>query len=477
MKKLLLPTLAALTLITAACTDKNKQPNENPETAPIDTLALDWDKDDAPMPLYAVGTYDEALGERVFSGLRHIYNDPDDSTQYAANPRNYQTLVDGNTQRKIRFAGEQKGQTMGYLIEGQYNWCMKGLNYEVVGGEPAEGIALTDNFLKSHEIVSFECPGDKPSPKEINDSIEARYNMKVKRGYTCATSTDGTMGIYSIQMEPKGNECLGLRVVSDNGKISVLEELSQMYGEGSAWHVDDGDEYYPLTPLAVTRGAKGLDIFYLEMAPESYSYKALLVRQDSIVDYYFTQYYVYYDFSPAPDPVALPDGSVLADQSEEGFKVWIHTDVEPTEDDPAGVYSVYYLNPEDKQIYHVVTTGQNPDAYQKFDQDYPYIQPEDVQTAQEAYIIQKPGYSYCELILQGCPDSRNVMTYTITLPIRTIDKMFRWIRTNSGYQGKDESGELLKFYNYAYHDEGGRYNVCKYYDLDFNFVKEEIVEE
>lgn len=475
MKKLL-PTLAALALIATACSDKPKQPNDNTDAGIVDTLAQDWDNNNVPMPLYAIGNYDENLDQRVCTSLRHIYNDQEDSAMYAANPANYHTLIDGSKQHKIRFTGEQKGQTMGYMLEGKYNWCMKGLNYEMVEGDPIEGIALTDDFLKTHEVLYVDCPSDMPSPKQINDSIEARYNMKVKKGYTCATSTDGTVGIYSIQMEPNGNQCLGLRVVNDNGKISVLEEWSQMYGEGSAWHVDDGDEYYPFVPMAVTRGAKGLDIFYLELAPESYSYMALLVREDSITNYCFTQYYVYYDFSPAPDPVALPDGSELKAESEEGYKVWIHTDVEPTEEEPAGVYSVYYLNPEDKQIYHVVTTGQNPEAYKKFNLDQPYIEPEDVQTSQEAYIIQKPGYSYCELILQGCPDSRNVMTYTITLPIRSIDKMFRWIRTNSGYQGTDKSGELLKFYNYTYREEGGRYNVCKYYDLDFNFVKEEEVE-
>jgi len=478
MKKLFF-SLSALALIAAGCTDKPKQPTENPEPETeieIDTLVADWDESNAPMPIYGISEYDEATDCMVAKGMRHIY-DYADSALYAPVKQNYHTLVyNGNKQGKIRFTGEQKGQTTGYLISGPYAWCMKGLNYELVDGGSAEGIAFTDAFLQNHQIVPV-IQSDKPSPKAINDSVEARYNQKVLKGYTCATSEDGTLGIYSIQMKPQGNKCLGMRVISDNGQLHILEEPTENYGEYSAWHVDDGDEYYPFSPIVVTRGPKGLDIFYVETAPESYTYSALLVRQDSITNYCFSQYYCAVDFEPAPDPVALPDGSVLKDESEEGYKVWVHTDVAPTEDDPAGVYSVYYLNPEDKQIYKVVTTGQNPNAMEKFNFDQPYVSEEDVQTAQEVFIIQKPGCSYCELIMQGCPDCRNTMTYVVTLPIHTISPMFKWIRTNEGYQGKDESGELLKFHNYGYHEEGGRYTMCQYYDLDFNLVKEEMVED
>ena len=471
MKKILLPAFAVL-LTAVGCTDKKNQPTVDPK--PIDTLVADWDETSMPMPMSVIYEYDDNYNE-IGQSLRHIYDSQEDSALYAPIASTYKLLVDGSNKTTISFAGEQpNAKEWGSIIGGKYAYCMKGLNYNYTG-EALQGFAFNEAFLQNHEVISLKYP-ENTAPKYLLDSLQVRYNNEVKSSYTCATSMDEKFTLYSVQMEPKDGKCLGMRIVSADDSLYIFEEWCQEYNEESAWHVDDGGEYYPFAPIAVTKGEKGYDIFYYEGAPESSTYAAMLLRNGKFENYDFACYYHYIDYTPTPDPTSLPDGSELKAELN-GYKVWIHTDVEPTEDDPAGVYSVYYSKPESNDVYFVVKTCGSLDPVSEFNNGAPFVSYERVMAASEAYIVKDPNWDTYYLILEGCPDMRNVYSYISYLPIGTIEPYFRWIRTNSGFHGMDETGKLYKFHNYGYYDEGGRYTICKYIDFDGNLVKEEAVEE
>ncbi len=472
MKKILLPALAVM-LTAIECTDKKAKDNVEPTA--IDTLVADWDETSAPMPIHVMFDYNEETEELINRGMIHIFASQEDSALYAPIAGTYKTIYSSGQPQAMSFSNLQEGKEWGVVIDGKYSYCMKGLRYSATGVDNL-GFAFNDKFLQSHEMLTLKFP-ENTAPAYVLDSLRVRYNNDVRSSYTCATSADEKFTLYSVQMEPKDGKCLGMRVLSDNGTLYIYEEWAEEYNDMSAWHVDDGGEYYPFQPIAVSKSAKGYDIFYHESAPESSTYAALMLRDGKFESYDFAGYYYAIDYTPSPDPCQLPEGSELKAELD-GYKVWIHTDTEPTEDDPAGVFSVYYSKPESSDVYFIVKTGQNPKAYEKWDNENEvWVPTEDVQTASEAYIVKHPEWDNYYLILQGSADLRNTMTYVCYLPVYTIEPYFRWVRTNSGFQGMDESGKHMKFENYGYYSEGGRYTICRYYDFDFNLVKEEPVEE
>ena len=472
MKRILLPAIAVF-LTAVGCTDK--KPKENVEPKVIDTLVADWDETSAPMPIHQMREYDESTDQFISRGLRHIFDSQEDSALYAPIAASYKTVFCDGASSGISFTSIQEGKEWGSIIEGKYSYCMKGLNYsgEING---FSGFAFNDKFLETHEVLALKYP-ENSAPAYVLDSLKARYGNDILSSYTCATTMDEQFTLYSVQMQPKDGKCLGMRVVSINGSLYTYEEWAEEYNDMSAWHVDDGGDYYPFQPIAITKSEKGYDIFYYEGAPESSTFSVLMLRNGKFESYDFACYYHYIDYTPTPDPCPLPEGSELKAELD-GYKVWIHTDTVPTEDDPAGVYSVYYSAPESNAVYFVVQTGQNREAWQKWENENEVWVPQaDVQSATDAFIVKHPQWDNYYLIIQGCADMRNTMTYISYLPIGTIEPYFRWMRTNSGFQGVDESGKLLKFENYGYYSEGGRYTICRYYDFDFNLVKEEPVEE
>lgn len=477
MKRIFYPALAVL-LTTVACTEKKSQPSVDPK--PIDTLVADWDETSIPMPITIVYQLPENFnpygdGEETEMSLRHVFDSQEDSALYTPIADSYHLFISEGKKTNIKFTGLQpKAKEYGMQISGPYAYCMKGLNYEYSGQE-SSGFAFNDAFLNTHEILDLKYP-ENTAPKYLLDTLATRYNNEVRSSYTCATSMDEKFTLYSVQMEPQNGKCLGMRVVVADGTLYIHEEWCEEYNEESAWHVDDGGEYYPFSPLAVTKGEKGYDIFYYEGAPESSTYAALLLRNGKFENYDFSCYYNAIDYTPTPDPTDLPEGSVLTSELN-GYKVWIHTDAEPTEDDPMGAYSVYYSKPESDEVFFIVKTCGTLDPVENFNNGYDFVSKDEVMAANEAYIIKDPNWENYYLIIQGCPDARNVYSYVSYLPIGTINPSFRWVRTNEGFQGVDESGKLLKFANYGYYEEGGRYAICKYFDFDFNLVKEEPFEE
>ena len=480
--------IIALLLTSIGCSSNNKVSPIIEEPISCDTLLVDWNSSNVPMALNVVCEFDDNYNE-LNRTLMHIFSSEEDSVKYTPYAEKYHVFISGDNQHHITFTEIQpNGREWGSIIVGKYSYCMKGLNYKVdnIRGNKSgnkysnkidNGFAFTDDFLANHHLLQLKY-SNAQVPAHLIDTLQSRYCNKVLDSCTCAVVGNGTavpdLGIYSVQMKPKEGKCLGMRVVSVGDSLYVYEDWSEERDGEYSWNVDDGGNYLPFTPIAVTKGEKGYDIFYYESAPEGSTFGALLLRNSKLVMHEFNSYYHYIDYIPNPLPTRLPNDSKLVSERD-GYKVWIHTDVEPDNADEAGQYSVYYSTPESDAVYFAVKSNANADYLSRWNNNVvtEWVTHDEVASASDAFIVKHPEYDTYYLILQGCPDARNIYTYVIDLPINNIEPYFHWIHTNSGFQGLDSSGELLRFANYGYHDDGGRYTTYKYLDFNFNLVKEE----
>lgn len=481
--------IAVIVLVASVgCTCNNKVSPITEETIPADSVLVDWNSSNMPMPLNVVCEYDDDYNE-LNRTLIHIFNSVADSVMFTQYAEEYHVVISGDNQYNIKFAELQpNGREWGSIIEGKYSYCMKGLIYTFedisddksgnrLCNKPDKGFAFTDEFMADHHFLQLKFV-DNPVPAHVIDTLQSRYNNKVLNSSTCAVAGNSSsvveVGIYSVQMEPKDGKCLGMRVFCVDDSIYVYEDWGEERDGEYRWNVDDGGNYLPFTPIAVAKGKMGYDIFYYESVPEGCSFGALLLRNGKLMKHEFNSYYYNTEYIPRPLPTRLPKGSKLVSERD-GYKVWIHTDVEPDNADEAGQHSVYYSTPESDDVYFAVKSNVDVDYMARWSDGRltEWVSHEDVVAASEGFIVKHPEYDNYYLIVQGCPDARNIYTYVINLPINTIEPYFRWIHTNSGFHGLDRSGKLLRFANYGYFDEGGRYTTIKYLDFDFNLVKEE----
>lgn len=465
--------LCVLTAAMTACTSQKsappvQTPAEDVVTVDSALLALtDWDEADCPLYLTSLDT-PEAMALHPFSNSL-------DSASLVPNAKRYTTMIEGGNSYKLTFVSVHEGKSTGCLIGGEYSKHMSGIYYNVEGytDEYPAGYAFTDKFLADHQNIPFKTFSEnKKAPAKITKLAEERYAGKVKNSWMCAESLDKTVGVYRLQFQAVDTTCMGMLLIVDNDSVYTSLDPAYYYDGEFTWHVDDGGEYGPIWISAITRGAKGLDIFSVDPACESVTPFVAMARNGEITLYEFACYYVYVDYQPDPEPVELPKEAQLKAELD-GFKVWVNEEISPSEDNPMGQYSVYYQKPEDDNHY-LIASNSNPEESERQISEggewNSYVSKFELLSCSDAYLIKSPnGEIY--LILEGCPDARNMFTYMTTLPTWTEENYFRWIPTNAGFQGLDESGELLRVDNYGYNDDG-RYNVTRYYDFSLGLVRE-----
>ena len=83
-----------------------------------------------------------------------------------------------------------------------------------------------------------------------------------------------------------------------------------------------------------------------------------------------------------------------------------------------------------------------------------------------------PGHPQL-LLVEGCPDARNIWTYIIDLETKTA----RQFPSTEGLLSFAASGDTLVLGAYRYHEEGGRYSVARTYTLDGRLVSEAKLED
>lgn len=172
----------------------------------------------------------------------------------------------------------------------------------------------------------------------------------------------------------------------------------------------------------------------------------------------------------AMDISELPETAKKQDRQGK-LVLYVNIEQAPTEDEPAGIYSVWMADEKAGKVCKILTT--NPTAGSLWDQ----MKEKDsnaaptemhlIATAEKAFFASKDG---SKIIVEGCPDARNTWTYTIDTQKRTV-KQFP---CTEGVQSIDlEKGEvILASYGYYPAPDYGRYSVTNAYTIDGKFLRQ-----
>ncbi len=176
----------------------------------------------------------------------------------------------------------------------------------------------------------------------------------------------------------------------------------------------------------------------------------------------------------APYESALVDISQIPETAERQdayfqFAVYVNVDNEPDEDDLEGIYSVWWADERSGTAIKVLTTnptaGGQWDSMNKENSDAVDVPMHLIATASKAYLA--PG-DVSKIIVEGCPDARNIWTYIIDTQTQTAKQL----PSTEGVQHLDWDNKEIIAASYGYYPEGGRYTYSKAYSLDGKFLRQ-----
>lgn len=175
--------------------------------------------------------------------------------------------------------------------------------------------------------------------------------------------------------------------------------------------------------------------------------------------------------SVAPEPSRpLPEGAVKADETD-GYAVYTKLVQAGSEDNPVHIRSLWLYDQKTGGVDSLLTTNPFADLRWAEMTDGP-VEVALTQIAAADKVCFVPGHPQL-LLVEGCPEARNIWTYIVDLGKKTA----RQFPSTEGLLRFSASGDTLILGAYRYHEEGGRYSVAKTYTLDGQFVKEEKLEE
>lgn len=166
----------------------------------------------------------------------------------------------------------------------------------------------------------------------------------------------------------------------------------------------------------------------------------------------------------------LPEGTVLAD-SVNSFFVYTKMYQAASEDDPADVKSLWLYDKIAGRVDSLFTTNFNAEP-RWADMNGRPVEVPLTQIAAADKVCLVPGHPQM-LLVEGCPDARNIWTYIVDISAKTA----RQFPSTEGFLSFSASGDTLVLGAYRYHEEGGRYSVAKTFTLDGQFIKEEPLED
>ena len=163
----------------------------------------------------------------------------------------------------------------------------------------------------------------------------------------------------------------------------------------------------------------------------------------------------------------LPQTAKL--QSKQGdYELYVNVEQAPNEDDITGVYSVWLADRSKNIVRRIVLT--NPSAAPVWEEMSAknggvVVPMHEIAAAERAMFASKD----CKrIVVEGCPDARNIWTYIIDLDTRTVMQL----PGTEGVQDiNQDKGEII-LASYGYYEEGGRYKYQKAYSLDGKFLRQ-----
>jgi hypothetical protein len=166
----------------------------------------------------------------------------------------------------------------------------------------------------------------------------------------------------------------------------------------------------------------------------------------------------------------LPDGSVKADEAN-GLFVLTKLVEKASEDNPADIRSLWLYERKTGRVDSLLTT--NPYAELRWsNMNGSPVEVPLTQIAAADKVCFVPGHPQL-LLVEGCPEARNIWTYIIDLEKKTA----RQFPSTEGLLSFAASGDTLVLGAYRYHEEGGRYSVARTYTLDGRLVSEAKLED
>ena len=160
-----------------------------------------------------------------------------------------------------------------------------------------------------------------------------------------------------------------------------------------------------------------------------------------------------------------------AEEQDRSFNhvLYVNVEEEPSEDNLVGLYTVWVADERWDNLRRVITT--NPTAVAPWDQmsgktangvEVP------MHLIAVASSAQYASEDLSKIVVEGCPDGRNVWTYIIDLNKRKAIQL----PSTEGVQEIDmDKGEIIAA-SYGYYPEGGRYTVNKAYSLEGKFLRQ-----
>ena len=138
----------------------------------------------------------------------------------------------------------------------------------------------------------------------------------------------------------------------------------------------------------------------------------------------------------------------------------LYVDVEKNADETHDYYTVWLMDEKAKTVQRVCYT--NPTAAAPWeemrgeDADAVEVPIHLIATAEQAYFAPGKG---TKILVEGCPDGRNIWTYIIDMDSHTA-KMFP---SNEGMNSMNYDTNEIILATYGYYDEGGRYTYLRAY--------------
>lgn len=164
----------------------------------------------------------------------------------------------------------------------------------------------------------------------------------------------------------------------------------------------------------------------------------------------------------------LPQTAEEADRQGD-WVLYVNVDTQPTEDAPESIYSVWMADEKAGKVRRILTT--NPTAEGLWDgtegKNATPTEMHLIAAAERAFFASKDGK---KIIVEGCPDSRNMWTYIIDTEARTAQQF----PSTEGVQDIDiDKGEvILASYGYYPAPDYGRYTVTNAYTTDGKFLRQ-----
>ena len=165
----------------------------------------------------------------------------------------------------------------------------------------------------------------------------------------------------------------------------------------------------------------------------------------------------------------IPETAELQDSNAQ-YALYVNMEQKPSEDDFEEIYSVWLADKQAGTAIKVLTTDPTISApWEKMEgkgADAVEVPMHLIGTASTAHLLASDG---SKIIVEGCPDARNIWSYIIDLKAKTAKQL----PSTEGVQLIDFEKQEIIASLYDYYPEGGRYSYSNAYSFDGKYLRQD----